>query len=255
MENNGLIGLSRQMALQRELDVVANNLANLNTTGFKADGNIFQEYLMPGAKNDHFANADRRMSYVVDRASWINFSQGSVQPTGNPLDVAIDGDAFLVVQTPRGERYTRNGALQINAQGQLVTADGLAVVGGNGPITFQSTDRGIAISREGTITVREGQNVNESQRGKLRLVAFTQPSRLRKDGANLFAAPDGLTPQPAPTTAGVQQGMIEKSNVRSIAEMTRMIEITRTYTTVASLIQQQGDLRRTAVERLADVPA
>jgi flagellar basal-body rod protein FlgF len=255
MENNLLIGLSRQMALQRELDVVANNLANLNTTGFKGDGNIFHEHLMAGAKHEHFANPDRRMSYVVDRASWINFSQGSVQPTGNPLDLAIDGDAFLVVQTPRGERYTRNGALQINAQGQLVTGDGLAVLGDNGPITFQPGDRGIAISREGTITVREGQNVNESQRGKLRLVAFAQPGRLRKDGSNLFAAPDGLAPQAAPTTAGVQQGMIEKSNVRSIAEMTRMIEITRTYSQVATLIQQQGDLRRTAVERLADVPA
>jgi flagellar basal-body rod protein FlgF/flagellar basal-body rod protein FlgG len=254
MENNLLIGLSRQMALQRELDVVANNLANLNTTGFKGDGNIFREYLMPAARSDWFAPPDRRMSYVVDRASWIDFSKGSIQPTGNPLDLAIDGDAFLVVQTPRGERYTRNGALQINGQGQLVTADGHAVLGDNGPITFQPTDRQIAINREGTITVVEGQNVNESQRGRLRLVGFAQPGRLRKDGANLFAAPDGLAPQPAPT-AGVQQGMIEKSNVRAVAEMTRMIEITRTYTTVATLLQQQGDLRRTAVERLADVPA
>jgi flagellar basal-body rod protein FlgF len=255
MENNLLIGLSRQMALQRELDVVANNLANLNTNGFKSDGNVFQEYLMPAARSEWFAPSDRRMSYVVDRASWIDFSKGSVQQTGNPLDLAIDGDAFLVVQTPRGERFTRNGALQINAQGQLVTGEGFAVMGDNGPITLQPTDRQIMINREGTVSVKEGQNVNESQRGRLRLVSFAQPARLRKDGSNLFAAPDGMAAQAAPTTVGVLQGSIEKSNVRAVAEMTRLIEITRTYTTVASLLQQHGDLRRTAVERLADVPA
>jgi flagellar basal-body rod protein FlgF len=254
MENNLLIGLSRQMALQRELDVVANNLANLNTNGFKSDGNIFQEYLMPAARNEWFAPPDRRMSYVVDRASWIDFSKGSVQQTGNPLDLAIDGDAFLVVQTPRGERFTRDGALQINAQGQLVTGDGFAVLGDNGPIVIQPTDRQIQVSREGTVTVLEGQNVNESQRGRLRIVGFAQPGRLYKDGANLFATPDGMAPQAVPT-AGVLQGFIEKSNVRAVAEMTRMIEITRTYTSVAALLQQQSDLRRTAIERLADVPA
>jgi flagellar basal-body rod protein FlgF len=255
VENNLLIGLSRQMALQRELDVVANNLANLNTNGFKSDGNVFQEHLMPAARNEWFAPQDRRMSFVVDRASWIDFSKGSVVQTGNPLDLAIDGDAFLVVQTPRGERYTRNGALQVNPQGQLVTAEGYAVLGENGPITLQPNDRQIQINREGTVSVQEGQNVNESQRGRLRIVAFAQPGRLRKDGGSLFATADGMAPQAAPATVGLQQGFIEKSNVRAVAEMTRMIEITRTYTAVASLMQQHGDLRRTAIERLADVPA
>src|SRR5262249_45598531 len=118
MENASLIGLSRQMTLQREMDVVANNLANLNTTGFKADNNVFQEYLMPVARSDWFAGGDRRMSYVLDRATWHDMGQGSIQQTGNPLDVAIDGKAFIAVQTPQGERYTRNGALQINARGQ-----------------------------------------------------------------------------------------------------------------------------------------
>src|SRR5262245_10865643 len=117
MENALLIGLSRQVALQREMDVVANNIANLNTTGFKADGNIFQEYLMPVARSDRFTGPDRRLSFVLDRATWHNLGQGPVQQTGNPLDVAIDSDAFLAVETPQGERYTRNGALQINSRG------------------------------------------------------------------------------------------------------------------------------------------
>src|SRR5262245_23163859 len=254
MENASLIGLSRQMTLQREMDVVANNLANLTTTGFKADGNVFHEYLMPVARSDWFTGGDRRMSYVLDRATWHDMGQGSIQQTGNPLDVAIDGKAFIAVQTPQGERYTRNGALQINARGQLVTSQGYAVMGENGPITMQPGDREIAISREGAITVREGNNAAESQRGKLRLVGFAQPGRLRKDGTSLFAAPAGMAPQPAPT-ATVMQGAIEKSNVSAVGEMTRMIEVTRTYTAIAGMLQAQGDLRRTAIDKLAEVPA
>jgi flagellar basal-body rod protein FlgF len=254
MENASLIGLSRQMALRREMDVVANNLANLNTTGFKADGNVFHEYLMPVARSDWFTGGDRRMSYVLDRATWHDMGQGSIQQTGNPLDVAIDGKAFLAVQTPQGERYTRNGALQINARGELVTSQGYAVIGENGPIVMQPGDREIAISREGAVTVREGNNAAEAQRGKLRLVGFAQPERLRKDGSSLFAAPAGIAPQPAPT-ATVLQGAIEKSNVSAVGEMTRMIEVTRTYTAVAGMLQTQGDLRRTAIEKLAEVPA
>jgi flagellar basal-body rod protein FlgF/flagellar basal-body rod protein FlgG len=254
MENNLLIGLSRQMALQRELDVIANNIANTNTAGFKADGNIFHEFINPVARSDRFAAPDRRPSFVLDRATWHDLSQGPVQQTGNPLDIAIDGNAFLAVQTPNGERYTRNGALQINAQGELVTTEGHRVVGDSGPIVFQPGDREIAINREGTITVKEGNNVAESQRGKLRLVSFAQPGLLRKDGANLFAAPAGLAPQVEPT-AGVIQGAVEKSNVRAVVEMTRMVEVTRAYTNIAGLLQQQAELRRTAIERLAEVPA
>src|SRR5262245_30420087 len=158
MENNLLIGLSRQMALQRELDVIANNIANVNTGGYKADGNVFQEVIGAVARSDQFAAPDRRPSFVLDRATWHDLSTGPVQQTGNPLDVTIDGKAFLAVQTPRGERYTRNGALQINAQGELVTGEGHLVQGDNGPIVFQPGDREISITREGTISVREGAN-------------------------------------------------------------------------------------------------
>src|ERR1044071_3446343 len=137
MQNTLLIGLSRQTALQRELDVVANNIANVNTTGFKADGAVFSEYLEKRASAELFASPDRRMSMVQDRMSWHDMSQGTVQQTGAPLDVAIDGEGMLVVQTARGERYTRNGALQVNNVGELVTMSGDRVVGENGPIIFQ----------------------------------------------------------------------------------------------------------------------
>ena len=195
MENSLLIGLSRQMALRRELDVVANNIANLNTTGFKADGAVFQEFLMPVARADQFQPPDRRLSFVQDRATWHDFGQGPVQQTGNPLDLAIDGDAFLVVQTPRGERYTRNGALQLNAIGELVTSAGDRVLGDNGPITFQQQDREISISEDGTVSVREGNANIDVTRGRIRLARFAQPQILQKDGASTFAAPAGILPQ------------------------------------------------------------
>jgi flagellar basal-body rod protein FlgF len=254
MENASLIGLSRQIALQRELDVVANNIANLDTTGFKAEGVIFQEHLMPVARANQFNAPDRRLSFVQDRATWHNLAQGPVQQTGNPLDVAISGDAFLVVQTPRGERYTRNGALQINATGELVTSEGYRVLGDGGPITLQNGDRDVSISSDGTISVREGKNTTDSARGKLRLVSFAAPQRLQKDGTSTFMAVDGATPQPA-VNPRVAQGAIEKSNVRSVIEMTRMIEVTRNYTQIAGILQQQSDMRRSAIEKLAEVPA
>jgi flagellar basal-body rod protein FlgF len=248
MENASLIGLSRQMSLRRELEVVSNNIANLNTTCFNADTAIFEEFLMPGASHDSFARADRRMSYVQDRSTWHDLGQGSIRQTGNPLDVAIDGNAFLVVQTPRGERYTRNGSMQINAQGELVTSDGFRVMGDSGPIQFQSNDKDITISRDGTVAVPQG------LRGKLRLVSFDNAQRLQKDGSSTFLAPAGLNPQ-AVEFPHVIQHAVEQSNVRGVTEMTRMIEVTRHYTQISTLLQQQGEMRRSAIERLADVPA
>lgn len=254
MENASLVGLSRQIALQRELDVVANNIANLNTTGYKSDNTVFQEFMMPVARANQFRGADRQLSFVQDRATWIDLSQGPVETTGNPLDVAVSGNAFLTVQTPRGERYTRNGALQINSQGQLVTSEGLQVVGQNGPIVFQPSDREISIGIDGLISVREGQNTIDAQRGKLKLASFAQPQRLQKDGTSTYMAPAGVTPQ-APTNAKVTQGAVEKSNVQSVMEMTRMVQITRAYTETAQILQNQSDMRRSAIEKLADVPA
>jgi flagellar basal-body rod protein FlgF len=254
MQNTLLVGLSRQVALGRELDVVANNIANINTTGFKADGAVFEEFIAPTARSGDLSPADRRVSFVRDRATWIDMSQGPVERTGNPLDIAIDGKGFLAVQTPNGERYTRNGALQINANGQLVTGDGYPVLGENGPVVFQNTDHGIMISPDGTISVREGDTVNtESQRGRLRLVTFQNAGLLRKDGSGTFMAPADIAPEPD-TQSRIVQGAIEKSNVRGVVEMTRMIEVTRSYTRISAMLAKQNDLQNTAVDRLAEVP-
>src|SRR5258708_9751341 len=179
MDNALLIGLSRQVALSRELEVVANNLANINTTGYKSDSSIFEQFLMPEASAGQFPPDSRRLSYVRDRATWHNFGPGPIQRTGGPLDVAIDGDAFLVVQTAGGQRYTRNGALQISPTGTLVSSAGDPVLGIGGPIQFQNTDHDISIGEDGTITVREGASAkSDSVRGQLQLAQFSNPSAL-----------------------------------------------------------------------------
>jgi flagellar basal-body rod protein FlgF len=253
MENALLIGLSRQVLLERQLDVVANNVANVNTSGYKADSSLFEEFLKSGAHEDNFIGKDRSVSYVQDRATFRDFSQGAAEQTKNPLDLLIDGGGFLVVQTPGGERYTRDGGLQLNNTGQLVTAGGNPVLGASGPIVFQPTDHDINVSPDGTITVLEGNGRTDSIRGKLRLVSFSEAQKLLKEGSNLYASGEGA-PQPD-TKSMVRQGFIEKSNVNAVAEMSRMIEVTRAYTQISTLLQQQSDLHKTAIQALADVPA
>jgi flagellar basal-body rod protein FlgF len=254
MENTLLVGLSRQMTLQREMEVVANNIANIDTNGFKADFSLFEEYLMPGARDGNFRVADSRVSFVRDRGTLIDLNQGPFQRTGNPLDVAIDGSGFLAVQTASGERYTRDGNLHLSSTGQLVTSAGDAVLGTGGPIVFQPTDHDITISPDGTVTVVEGSNRADSIRGKLRLVDFADPQAAQKQGNNLYAVADGAVAQPD-TKSTIQQGSIEKSNVNAVGEMSHMVEVMRTYQQIATLVQTQSDLRKSAIEKLADVPA
>ena len=135
-----------------------------------------------------------------------------------------------------------------------MTAAGNPVLGTGGPIVFQPTDQDINIVADGTVTVLEGTNRTDSMRGKLRLVSFADAQKLLKEGSNLYSAGEGAAPQPD-TNSQVRQGFIEKSNVNAVAEMSRMIEVTRTYTQISTMLQQQSDLHKSAIEKLADVPA
>ena len=244
MENALLIGLSRQVALGREIDVIANNVANVTTNGFKARSARFREYLMPVASAETFPRPDRRLSYVIDAGTPLDTRSGPIEFTGNPLDVAIKGEGFLAVQTPAGERYTRNGALEINAQGQLVTSDGHLVLGENGPIAFTQQESGFDIAPDGTVTSNQG------QRGRIRLVRFANPQALHNEGANIFSS---RTPgQPAGDTSRIEARALERSNVKPVIEMSRLIEVNRTYTSVAGMVSRIDELRRTAISRLAD---
>jgi flagellar basal-body rod protein FlgF len=240
MENAQLIGLSRQVALQRQMDVVANNIANLNTTGFKAEQLLFEEYKMPVARDRDFPMLDQRLSYTLDWSTVHDMSTGAIMTTGNPLDVALEGEGFLVVETPQGERYTRSGSLAIAADGTLVDLMGNPVLSDAGPITFSAADSDITIGADGSIASSEG------LKGRLRVVEFSDAQAATREGNNLWA---GENPQPA-TDTRVLQGALEKSNVSGIAEMTEMIRVQRAYESLASMQEKQDDMRRSAIQRL-----
>lgn len=245
MENVLLVGLSRQMTLRRELDVVANNVANVNTNGFKRRLSDLREFQMPVASDDVFKKgADRKVSYVVEKGTPLDLSIGKIEPTNNPMDIAINGnDTFFVVQTPQGERYTRNGATLINAAGELVNSDGYALQGEQGAFRFGAEEKNIGFGSDGTVFSANG------PRGKVRLVKFANPQALENVGANLFAS----KAQPeTDTKARIQSGFLERSNVNSVIEIGRMIEVTRQYQTIATLISRQDDLRRNAITKLGE---
>lgn len=244
MENVLLVSLSRQMALKRELDVIANNVANAQTNGYKRRTSATREFQMPNAADETFKRGqDRKISFVVDRGTPLDLSSGAVEPTGNPLDIAINGDAFLVVQTPNGERYTRNGALMLNANGELVNSDGFPVLGEQGVYQFAADERDLRVAPDGNVTTSNG------TRGRLRMVRFQNPQVLENAGSNLFTTQ--TQPEPA-LQARVQSGFLERSNVKPVVEISRMIEVTRQYQSIASLIGRQDEIRRSAIQRLGE---
>jgi flagellar basal-body rod protein FlgF len=245
MENAQLISLSRQIALQRQMDVVANNLANINTTGFKGESLLFEDYIMPVAADDDFMPADRDLHYTMDWSTVHDMAGGSIEQTGNPLDVALSGNGFLVVQTPQGERYTRAGSLQIGADGTLVDLNGNPVLSDGGPIQFQPSETDITIAADGAISTSEG------PKGALRVVEFADPRHLAKAGDNLYAG-DGAVDA---TGTAIVQGSIERSNVSGVTQLTEMIRIQRAYQSLATLMQKQDDIRSTAINRLGDLNA
>jgi flagellar basal-body rod protein FlgF len=245
IENAQLIGLSRQIALQRQMDVVANNIANLNTSGFKAEQILFEEYTMPVARDRTFPNLDQPLSYVQDWATMHDLAGGAIVQTGNDLDVALNGEGFFAVQSPAGERWTRAGSFLLNNQGTLVDQSGNPVLGVGGPITFGPEEVGITIAQDGTVSSSAG------AKGQLRIVEFANAQELKREGSNLFSGGEPLVN--ANTRA--MQGHVERSNVSGVSEMAEMIRVQRAYESAASLAQKQDEMRRSAIQRLGDANA
>jgi len=240
MENALLVGLSAQIALRRNMDIIANNLANVSTTGFKREAPMFEELL---AEIQADTGSMREVSFVRDWGVLRDMTSGALLQTGSAFDVAVEGDAMLVVRTDRGERYTRDGHMKLNAQGQIVTADGSPVVGDGGPISVPPNTTEIKIAQDGTITA------GTETVGRFRLVKFP-PGALHKEGKNLFSA--DIPPEP-PTNARVLQGMIERSNVEPVVEMTQMIEVMRAYQHSSETLSATDELMRKALQRLGEV--
>ena len=246
MENALLIGLSRQMALQHQMDVVANNIANLETPGYKGETLKFEEYLMPVAETEDLTQPTDDVSYVIDASMIRNFVAGPMKQTGNPLDVAINGNGWFSIETPNGEQYTRAGHFSVNEDGTLVTEEGHPVLGESGTIVFSPEDENVAIASDGTVSTSEG------EKGKLKIVSFEDEAQLVKEGSNLFSS---QTPGLAVETPRVAQGFVEGSNVIAVSEMARMMEVTRSYTSTARSLERMAELNSKAINDLAEVQA
>jgi len=241
MENAQLIALSRQTALRNQLTVVANNMANLNTSGFKSQNLLFEEYLMPIAEATEFKQQDETLSYVLDYKTHTDFDTGSFKLTGNDLDLALEGDGFFVVQLDDGtEAYTRNGAFHLDSTGQLVTSEGRPVLTTAGPLSFSREDGLIEIAEDGTISTQLG------VRGQVRVVAFEDNQQLQKLGETLYQGENAGIPE----RVRVVQGALEQSNVNGIFEVTRLMETTRAYESVAKFLKDADELRQQAISTL-----
>lgn len=243
MENTSYVALSRQGALRRQMDVVANNLANMSTHGFKGGSMMFVEHLVKSKGGENPISP--RLAFTRDIATMLNTAPGALETTGNPLDIAIQGEGYFALQTPDGESYTRNGRFQLDNTGQLVNQLGQAVLAdGGAPVVFAPEDTEIVISRDGTISTNNG------ELGKLRVVSFENEQRLERISGAQFTSPDDNPPQDI-ENPDVLQGAVEGSNVEPIVEMSRMIEIHRTYDGVRNFMEREDERQRSMIRDLA----
>ncbi len=239
MSDNVYVLASGALARMRDLDVIANNLANLSTSGFKADRTLFESALesqILGPDGRPAAGAPGRV-FVGTAGTAAELEAGPLEQTGAPLDAAIRGPGFFAVETPAGVRYTRAGSFQVDAAGQLATPDGHPVLGDGGAIV--ATGRPLRILESGDVVDDRGELL-----GRLRVVRFDEPERLVKEGGNLFRAPEGVTPRPV-DSPDLAPGSLEGSNVSAVTELARMVMVQRSFeaTLRASMLDDQATER------------
>lgn len=242
MENAFLVSLSHLSALKREMDVIANNLANVNTDAFKSEGVLFEEFISEEAQGGD--PAAPKISFVLDYGVVRNMAVGTLTHTGNPLDVAISGEGYFAVQTEDEIAYTRSGHFNVNNKGQLVTTDGQPVLNAQmQPITIPPGSEMPVITADGTIS---GPGVPKQQLG---FFTFDDQQALQKIGANLLTTDEERKPVPR-AKINLVQGSVESSNVEPVAQITRMIEVMRKYQSAAQLTENDDELTRKAIDQL-----
>ncbi len=242
MDSPGYIVLSRLGAQMRAQSLTAHNLANADTPGFRATRPVFAEHPAIQRMGQH-PRGGREVDYSWDRASWRDERAGAISRTGNPLDVALAGEGYFAVDTPRGERFTRAGRFTIGGDGRLLDHSGNAVLNEAGnPIAVSPGDTSIEIKGDGTIRSENGEI------GRLRVVRFADNQALVSEGDRLFDAA-GQQPEPV-AQPGVVQGAVEGSNVQSITELTRMMAEVREFQFATQFAEREGERIQTAVERI-----
>lgn len=246
MDNTTYIALSRQMALWKQMNIVSNNMANMNTAGYKQDNAVFTTYLTQTPEAAGIGAMPQ--FFTQDFGEFQNFAEGAFKSTGNDLDVAIKGDGFFCVETKDGEKYTRKGQFTLNNEGALVTSDGDYVLSENNtPLFFAPGEKEIIISESGDVMTENGII------GRLKLATFADNQKLLKVAGVLFENTDNNPVVIGGDHVRVAQGMVESSNVNSITEMTNLVKIQRSYDYVQQMIDEEHDRLSNTISTFAEL--
>ena len=262
MQEGIFIAASGAMRAQKKLDVIGNNLANVNDVGFKKDSLVF-ESLLPPFKQDLTFDTSRNVllsteqsglnvSYVSVSGFSTDFDPGSLELTGNTLDVAIDGDGFFAVKTPDGVRYTRKGNFHIDEQKQLVSQNGYPVLNDAGAlITIQNITGEVTIDPKGFISGQIGQT--NAPLGRMKLVTFDDKTKLQKQGDALYQLKDPNISEKQAFEANLRQGFLEQSNVKPVEEIGNMVTAQRSFEAYSKVIQTIDEVNERAVNTLGRI--
>jgi len=241
MDNAIYVGLSRQMVLRKEMDIIANNIANMDTTGFKVESMIQKT---DPAEPAYTFGGPRPVKFVSPDGVARDFGQGSLVKTDGQLDMAIEGKGFFQVRTPDGARFTRDGRFTTDTTGRLVTQAGHPVLDeGGGEIQIDGEKGQVSVGADGTLSQ------GNERIGKVGMYGFANAGVLEKAGDNLYRNGSNQQAEIA-TDARLRQGYLESSNVKPVLEITRMVEVSRAYERTAKMIDSEADLSRRSVERL-----
>jgi flagellar basal-body rod protein FlgF len=241
MESIANIAASRLVAQQRALDVVADNIANTGTPGYKAERVLFSDWLSRQSSTDA-PRGGGAIAYTQDRATWRDFSAGPLTHTANPFDLALTNEGYFTVSTPRGPRLTRDGRFGLMPDGTIADGAGNALLDTAGkPIQLAPTDTSIEIAGDGTLSSENG------ELGKIGIVRPADPMQLQAEGATTFLSSSPTTPVTAP---GLVQGAVEESNVQPMQEMARMMNDLRQFQFVSEMVESEGQRQQSAIDKL-----
>lgn len=243
MELPTYVALSRLAAQQRALDVTAANLANSSTPGFKASRVLFTDWLASQTGTGTL-RGERNVAFTQDRATYRELQPGAVQHTGNPLDLAISGDGYFTVNTPRGPRLTRAGHFSPQADGSVGDLEGNKLLDAAGqPIRLAPTDTELTITADGTLSSQSGEI------GRIGVVQPADPNRMTAEGARTLRADSNTAPVASPKLV---QGAVEDSNVQPIVETTRMMNDLRSFQFTSEFVQAEADRMQSAIEKITE---
>jgi flagellar basal-body rod protein FlgF len=242
MQNTSYIALSRQAALWRQLEVVANNMANANTPAYKGQEMMFREFLVPTRSTEKAIGG--KLSFVQDVGVLRDVREGPLTKTDNPLDFAIHGDGYFQIETEAGMRYGRNGHFRMDQTGMLVNSQGFAVMDDRDqPIIFAPNETRIEVSEDGTVSTENGKVA------KLKVVKFANDQEMRSAGDSMFETTQAPETVDRPSIA---QGMMEESNVQPVVEMTKMTQILREYQGVQKMLDNEHERQMKAISVLSN---